>query len=578
MNDSAFETTTDSTYEAPSDQGAALAKKLPLGERLVAEGYLTQEQLELALKVKSRNGGFLGEVLVKLGFITDQVLTDYLAAETDTKVIDVSQMVIDDDLLKLVPYEVALKFKLLPVGIKDRQLTVAMADAFNIIAIDALEKQTRLIVDVVSASESEIIEAIERNYTQSATIDDTISRLMESGIKPTEEEGVDGESPMVRLVDQIIALGIKQGATDIHFEPEEKILRVRMRIDGIVRPEVLLPSDLRPALTARVKLISGMNVTEKRVPQDGRARFHFGNRDVDLRVSALPTSQGESIVIRILESADNRPQFANLGLPKEQQAAVKKILEQPYGMVLVTGPTGSGKTTTLYAGLSEIDSIQRTIFTLEDPVEYAMPQIRQTPIRADVGVTFASGLRSLLRQDPDVILVGEVRDQETAELAVRASMTGHLVLSTLHTNDSIGAIPRLVDMGIEPYLIASSLSAVIAQRLLRSLCNDCKEPHPQAGQLLDDLDLCDEVDKNATYYKASGCTSCAGTGYKGRVAIYEILIIDEDFHEPIVSRANASVLSALFKSKGFNNMLEDGILKAAKGLTSIDEVLRVVKT
>lgn len=578
MTDSVFDNSAPPSYDVPSSEGSSVTNKLPLGERLVDEGYLTQEQLELALKVKSRNGGFLGEVLVKLGFITDQVLTDYLAAETHTKVIDVSQMVIDDDLLNLIPYELALKYKLLPVGSKGQQLTIAMSDAFNIIAIDALEKLTKLVVDVVSAPESEILDAIERNYTQGATIDDTISRLMESGIKPTEEEGVDGESPMVRLVDQIIALGIKQNATDIHFEPEEKILRVRMRIDGIVRPEVLLPSDLRPALTARIKLISGMNVTEKRVPQDGRARFHFGNRDVDLRVSALPTSQGESIVIRILESADNRPQFSQLGLPADQQAAVKKILEQPYGMVLVTGPTGSGKTTTLYAGLSEIDSVQRTIFTLEDPVEYAMPQIRQTPIRADVGVTFASGLRSLLRQDPDVILVGEVRDQETAELAVRASMTGHLVLSTLHTNDAIGAIPRLVDMGIEPYLIASSLSVVIAQRLLRRLCHECKEPHPQSNQTLADLDLCDEVDKHATYYKASGCTTCSGTGYKGRIAIYEILILDEDFHEPIVSRANTNVLSDLFKAKGFNTMFEDGILKAAQGHTSIDEVLRVVKT
>lgn len=552
--------------------------KKPLGERLVDEGFLSKEQLELALKEKSRNGGFLGEVLVRLNFISDEVLTNYLAAETQTKVINVKQMVIDDELLQLIPYEQALKYKVLPIGKQGDELTIAMSDAFDIVAIDALEKLTNLIVVVVSSSESEILEAIERHYSQGVTIDATISRLMKSGVTPTEEEGFDGESPMVRLVDQVIALGIKQGATDIHFEPEEKILRVRMRIDGIMRPEVLLPSDLRPALTARVKLISGMNVTEKRVPQDGRSRFHYGNRNVDLRVSTLPTSQGESIVIRILESADNRPQFENLGLAEDVNKQIKSVLKQPYGMVLVTGPTGSGKTTTLYAGLGEIDSVERSVFTLEDPVEYAMPQIRQTPIKADVGVTFASGLRSLLRQDPDVILVGEIRDQETAELAIRASLTGHLVLSTLHTNDAAGAIPRLIDMGIEPYLLASSLSVVIAQRLVRKVCEDCKEPITNSEQILNSLDVSDKIDKSATYYHGTGCVKCKGSGFKGRVAIYETLVLDEDFHDPIINKANSGQLTDLFRQKGGMTLLDDGILKAAQGLTSIDEVLRVTKT
>ena len=552
--------------------------KKPLGQRLIEEGFLTEEQLELALKEKDRNGGLLGEVLIRLNFISDDVLTNYLAAETHTKVIDVKQMVIDDDLLKLIPYEQATKYKLIPIGQEGDHLTLAMADAFNIVAIDALEKLTKMVIDVVSASEADILEAIERHYTQGATIDDTISRLMNSGVVPTEEEGTSGESPMVRLVDQIVALGIKQRATDIHFEPEEKILRVRMRIDGILRPEVLLPSDLRPALTARVKLISGMNVTEKRVPQDGRVRFHYGHREVDLRVSVLPTNHGESIVIRILESADNRPRFTELGLAEGLQSRILKVLEQPFGMVLVTGPTGSGKTTTLYAGLTEIDTVQRSVFTLEDPVEYSIPQIRQTPIRSDVGVTFASGLRSLLRQDPDVILVGEIRDQETAELAVRASLTGHLVLSTLHTNDAVGAIPRMIDMGIEPYLIASSLSVVIAQRLLRRVCEDCKEPISDSEQILNRLDISSEVDRSATYYRGCGCLKCKGTGYQGRVAIYETLIVDEDFHDPIVSCANAGELSSLFRKKGFNTMMDDGLLKAAQGITTIDEVLRVTKT
>lgn len=576
-------------FEAPRDDasssGAHFTDSIeqtttnkPLGVRLVEEGFLTKGQLDLALKEKNRNGGFLGEVLVRLNFISDEVLTNHLAAETQTKVINIKKMVIDDDLLKLIPVEQAQKYKILPIGREGDRLKLAMADAFNIVAIDALEKSTNFIIDVVSARESDIMEAIERHYIQGSSIDDTISRLMTSGAVRDEDDGLSGESPMVRLVEQIIALGIKQGATDIHFEPAEKILRVRMRIDGIMRPEVLLPSDLRPALTARIKLLSGMNVTEKRVPQDGRVTFQLGYREVDLRVSSLPTSQGESIVIRILESAENRPSFDQLGLEPGLQEKIQEVLNQPFGMVLVTGPTGSGKTTTLYAGLTEVDTVERSVFTLEDPVEYAFPQIRQTPIREDVGVTFASGLRSLLRQDPDVILVGEIRDQETAELAIRASLTGHLVLSTLHTNDAVGAIPRLIDMGIEPYLIASSLSVVIAQRLLRCLCKDCQAPVDNADKILAGLSLSSDVDIHATYYKGEGCLNCKGTGYKGRVAIYEILILDDDFHDPIINSANGGALKAMFKEKGFNSLLDDGLIKAAQGLTSIDEVLRVTKT
>lgn len=578
MSELALEPIGDDTPTSFSALADAKPKNKPLGVRLVEEGFLTNGQLDLALKEKTRNGGFLGEVLVRLNFISDEVLTNYLAAETHTKVINIKQMVIDDDLLKLISFEQAQKYKILPIGREGDRLKLAMADAFNIVAIDALEKSTDLIIDVVSARESDIMEAIERHYAQGTSIDDTISRLMSSGALSDEDEALSGESPMVRLVEQIIALGIKQGATDIHFEPAEKILRVRMRIDGIMHPEVLLPSDLRPALTARIKLLSGMNVTEKRVPQDGRVSFQLGHRQVDLRVSSLPTSQGESIVIRILESAENRPSFDDLGLEPELKEKIKAILDQPFGMVLVTGPTGSGKTTTLYAGLTEVDTVERSVFTLEDPVEYAFPQIRQTPIREDVGVTFASGLRSLLRQDPDVILVGEIRDQETAELAIRASLTGHLVLSTLHTNDAVGAIPRLIDMGIEPYLIASSLSVVVAQRLLRRLCKDCQAPVENAQNILSGLSLSEDVDIQAPYYKGAGCLTCKGSGYKGRIAIYEILIVDEDFHDPIINSANGGELKAMFKKKGFHSMVDDGLIKAAQGLTSIDEVLRVTKT
>ncbi len=552
-------------------------KQKPLGQRLIDEGFLTEDQLELALREKERNGGFLGEVLLKLGFVSDDVLTSNLAAETHTRVIDVQQTVIDEDVLKLVPYEIATRYKILPISQEDRHFTVAMADAFNIVAIDALEKLTGLMLDVVSAPEADILESLERHYAQGATIDDSIERLMQSGTVPTEVDGFNGESPMVRLVDQIIALAIKQRATDIHFEPEENIFRVRLRIDGILRPEVLMPSDLRPALTARIKLISDMNVTEKRVPQDGRIRFLYGNREVDLRVSTLPTNHGESIVIRILESSDNRPQFEELGLSAIDNNRLLEVLNQPFGMVLVTGPTGSGKTTTLYSALGQIDAVQRSIFTLEDPVEYSMPQIRQTPIRNDVGVTFASGLRALLRQDPDVILVGEIRDQETAELAIRAALTGHLVLSTLHTNDAVSTIPRLVDMGVEPYLLSASLSAIIAQRLLRKICEDCKEPLPETDSVREKLGISHQLPADATFWHGKGCAACKGSGYKGRQAIYEVLILDEDFHDPIIAGDNTSALEKLAKEKSMRSMLEDGLSKAVEGITTVEEVLRVVR-
>ncbi|MFK8066681.1 MAG: GspE/PulE family protein [Gammaproteobacteria bacterium] len=553
------------------------ARQKPLGQRLIDAGFLTEAQLELALLEKERHGGYLGEVLVKLGFVTDDILTNNLAAETQTVVIDIEHAVVDQDVLKLVSYETASRYKVIPLVIQGDRLMMAMADAFNIIAIDALEKSTGMTLDVVSAPESDVIESIERHYSQGATIDDTVERLMQTGIAPTEEEGAKGESPMVRLVEQIIALGLKQRATHIHFEPEEKPLRVRMRVDGILRQEVLLPSDLRPALTARIKLISNVNVTEKRVPQDGRIRFVYGNREVDLRVSTLPTNHGESIVMRILESSENRPTFHELGLSENDSEKLLGVLNQPFGMVLVTGPTGSGKTTTLYSALGQIDAVQRSIFTLEDPIEYSMPKIRQTPIRNDVGVTFASGLKALLRQDPDVILVGEIRDQETAQLATRASLTGHLVLSTLHTNDAVGTIPRLIDMGLEPYLLPASLTGIIAQRLLRKICGDCKEPLPDAHSILDKLGLSHSIPENTEFWQGKGCQSCKGSGYRGRQAIYEVLIVDEDFHEPIISGANSAELTKLARQKGMRSMLEDGLDKAAQGITTIDEVLRVVR-
>lgn len=560
---------------APASGGQGSTQK-PLGQRLIELGLITEAQLNLALREQKRDGGYLGEVLVKLGFLSQDALTNNLALETQTRVVDVLNTVVDDEVLGMVPYIMAKQLKVLPISQDEGVLTVALADAFNVVAIDTLEKKTGLQVEIVSAAEADILETIERHYAQGSSIDDTVETLLRDGTGLDEEEGRE-ESSMPRLVDQIIALGIKNRATDIHIEPEEKIMRIRMRVDGVLRQEVLVPSVLRPALTARIKLMADMDVTEKRVPQDGRIRFLFGRREVDLRVSSLPTNHGESVVMRILESADTRPNFRQLGLGEQEFRQVHEVIERPFGMVLVTGPTGSGKTTTLYSSLGEIDAIKRSVFTLEDPVEYSMPMVRQTQIKEDVGMTFASGLRSLLRQDPDVILVGEIRDQETAQLATRAALTGHLVFSTLHTNNAVGAIARLADMGVEPYLLPAALTAVIGQRLLRSICPHCKTPIPNSDQVLDELSFDTSRYQGAQLYKGEGCDQCRGLGYVGRRAIYEVLVLNDNFHDPIMHGAPASELQQLAEDAGMCSMLHDGMRKACAGLTTVEEVLRVVR-
>lgn len=558
------------------DTKANSAEQKPLGQRLIDMGMITEAQLNLALQEKKRNGGFLGEVLVSLGFISQDVLTNNLAMETQTRVVDVLNVVVDTEVLALVPYVTARQLKVMPISLDGDVLTVALADAFNVIAIDSIEKKTGRQVDIVSAAEADILETIERHYAQGSSIDDTVETLLNEGAD-LDDEGERERSSLPRLVDQIIALGIKTQATDIHIQPEEKMVRVRTRVDGVLRQEVFIPDLLQASLTARIKLMADLDVTEKRVPQDGRIRFLYGRREVDLRVSTLPTNHGESVVMRILESADNRPSFNQLGLGDRERMQIEEVIERPFGMVLVTGPTGSGKTTTLYSALGQIDAIKRSVFTLEDPVEYSMPMVRQTQIKSDIGMTFASGLRALLRQDPDVILVGEIRDQETAQLATRAALTGHLVFSTLHTNNAVGAVSRLVDMGVESYLLPAALTAVIGQRLVRRICSDCKVEVADAERVLADLPVDTERFTGAQLYKGEGCSKCRSTGYSGRQAIYEVLVLDERFHDPIMHGAVASELQRLAEEMGMYSMLQDGLRKACEGTTTVEEVLRVVR-
>jgi type IV pilus assembly protein PilB len=558
----------------PLDQPSPAVSK-PLGERLLDAGLLTQPQLDLALSEQKRQGKRLGQVLVDLGFVPAEVIAGTLANESNTELVDIGKTVLDDDLLKLVKRDVALKHKLLPLSLKDGVLTVALADAFDVVAIDRLERETGYTIQVVTAPEDEILEAVAKHYEQSRSIGDTIELIVQGGLA-SEEDPEDG-SPLVRLVDQIIALGIKSKATDIHIEPDERILRVRLRIDGVLRQEALLPKQIQPAVTARIKLLADLDITEKRAPQDGRIHFVFGNSKVDLRVSTLPTNHGESIVMRILDGGRVTLALADLGYSQSDQKLIESLVSRPHGMVLVTGPTGSGKTTTLYTTLGLIDTASKSVFTLEDPIEYSLGMIRQTQVRSDLGMDFASGLRALLRQDPDVILIGEIRDTETAQLAVRAALTGHLVLSTLHTNDAIGAIPRLIDMGIEPYLLPSSLAAIVGQRLVRRNCETCKESAPVPEALLENPTVRELIGETREVWQGRGCDACRNTGFDGRLAIYEILSVDDDLHAPIVQGAPASELLKIARQNGMRSMVEDGVQKALAGHTTLAEVLRVAR-
>ncbi|MEM1263546.1 MAG: ATPase, T2SS/T4P/T4SS family [Pseudomonadota bacterium] len=560
----------------PSDRTQAVRSRQTLGARLKVAGLINDAQLDLALREQKRSGKLLGEVLVELGFVSAEIITQTMARQAQAQMVDVRLSEPDEHTLSKISFETAKRFKAFPLSINQDTLTVAFADAFNVVAIDYVERESEMTINVVTAPEGHILEAIARHYARGRSIEDTIDEIMSDGSLPSEDEAASG-SPLVRLVDQIVSLGIKRGATDIHIEPDEKIVRVRMRIDGVLRQEILIPKPIQPALTARIKLIANLNITEKRIPQDGRIRFEFGQNHVDLRVSTLPINFGESIVLRILDGASSALELTDLGFSAPDTRNVEKLVELPYGMVLVTGPTGSGKTTTLYTALKLVNAEARSVFTLEDPIEYSLGKIRQTQVKPEVGLDFASGLRALLRQDPDVILIGEIRDIETAQLAARAALTGHLVLSTLHTNNAVGVIPRLVDMGVDRYMLPPALSAIVAQRLVRRLCKHCTEERTDSAALIERLGLSEHFEQEPTLYFGQGCEECNFTGFSGRQVIYEILNIDERFHAPIVNGTSAGEIRELAAEAGMVPMFEDGLKKALAGTTTIEEVLRVVR-
>ena len=551
----------------------AEAPKGRLGERLIKAGVISEEQLELALKEQKRTGEFLGELLQHLGFVTEEAISSVLADQAGVSQIDLANYLIDAEVLNLVPEDFARKYKLIPLSFEDNRLTIAMANSFDVFALDEVQKMTHTYVDALSATESDVLNAIEQHYAmkgKSSNLLEEIIHLAESG--SISEEDLAKQSPIIRLVDQLIIQGVKDGATDIHFEPEEKTLRVRYRIDGILQSGPSIPKSLQAPTIARIKIMSDLNISENRLPQDGKIRFYVGKKRVDLRVSTFPTVFGENVVLRILDKSRLILGLNKLGFTVENLNKFKKLLRNTNGIILVTGPTGSGKTTTLYSALSYINNLEKNIITLEDPVEYELPLICQSQINPKAGLTFATGLRSILRQDPDIILVGEIRDSETAEMAIRSALTGHLVFSTLHTNDSAGAIPRLLDMGMEPFLISSSLIGVMAQRLIRLICRNCKEPVEPEEEILEQLNI--ERDGHR-FFQGKGCKECNHTGYKGRFALFEILSISPEIKKLINERAESNLIKKAACKEGMTTLFQDALHRAFQGETTLEEVLRV---
>src|SRR5262245_27116923 len=554
-------------------------------ERVLASGLLTPAQLGLARREQKRPGGPLGQTLVQLGLLSGEALSDFLAKEAIAETVNLRRVPIDQSVLQLVPLDLARRLRAMPVSRTDHMLTVALADPFNVVAIDALHEVTGLGIHVVTAPERDILNSLDLYYRTGDTIDESIDKALEERAEeaaPLEEVltqlgDTDDDAPVIRLVSQIITGAVNSGASDIHFEPEERLMRIRTRVDGILYQEALIPKTMQSAVTTRMKIVADLDVAETRVPQDGRATVAIGGRHVNLRVSSLATAFGENVVARVLDPSSQMVTLDSLGFAPEVERQFRDAVNKPYGVVLVTGPTGSGKSTTLYSVLREVATMEVSTFTLEDPIEYRMSLVRQTQVKEEIGPTFSSGLRALLRQDPDIILVGETRDTETAQLMVRAALTGHLVFSTLHTNDAPGAIPRLVDMGVEPYLLPASLIAVLAQRLVRSICEKCREPLKLPERVFEELSLEPPKGLPLQLWRGAGCADCKHTGYRGRKGIFELMMVDDRFHDPIVHRAGAPEYLRLGREKGMRTMFEDGLIKAIQGITTIEELLRATR-
>jgi type II secretion system protein E len=553
-------------------------KKGRLGEILIARGQITPEQLEEALELQKQSGELIGQILIRLGYVTENEVLHALGEQLGLPVVTITDQSVDPVALGQVPSEFAMRHQLIPLRSEDHTITVAMANPLDVQPLDDLRLVTGCEIKPAIASPSEIKRAIEQFYMEKM-----IQDISEQEADITAEEAPDiadlqrmaTEALVIQLVNLIIHQAVQERASDIHIEPFERELRVRYRIDGVLREVQAPPKRLHPAIVSRIKILADMNIAERRLPQDGRIQLRVSGRRIDIRVSTIPTLYGESVVMRILDKSMGLLTLEELGMQDQALEQFRRLISVPHGMILVTGPTGSGKSTSLYAALMEIYSVEKKIITIEDPVEYQLPGVNQIQVRPNIGLTFASGLRHIVRQDPDVIMVGEIRDPETADIAINAALTGHLVFSTLHTNDAAGAITRLLDMGVEPYLVASTLIGSIAQRLVRRICTKCKTPTTVRPEYLRQIGLTPEDLNGRTLYAGAGCEECGRTGYKGRIGVFEMLTIDDEIRRMIVERASATVIKQYAVSKGMTTLLGDGREKVLEGISTVDEVLRV---
>ena len=554
--------------------------KRHIGQILISQGILTEDQLRIALLEQMKSKLPIGKLLVNLGFVSEATLRDALSEKLGLQSVDLSQIIIDSNAMKLVPRDFALRHHVFPIAL-DRErgvLMVALSDTNNLVAMDQLRARLRgeLELEARLAGDTEIARAIEQYYGHELSIDGILHEIETGEIDYQSLAGA-GEQysqPVVRLIAALLADAVGKNASDIHFEPEQNFLRIRYRIDGVLRQIRSLHKTYWPAMAVRIKVLAKMNIAETRAPQDGRISLSLTGRQVDFRVASQATSHGENVVLRILDRQKGIVPLDGLGLESSQLDLLKRMISRPEGIILVTGPTGSGKTTTLYSILNHINSDTVNIMTMEDPVEYPMTLIRQTSVNEAAKMDFANGIRSLMRQDPDVILVGEIRDEETAEMAFRAAMTGHQVYSTLHTNSAVGAFPRLLDTGVTPEVMAGNMIGIIAQRLIRRLCKHCRQPYTATSAECRLLGV--KADRPPAVYRAVGCDHCDYQGYRGRLAIMEILKLDVEIDELIARRATARELQLAAITKGFRTLADDGARRVLEGTTTLDELMRVV--
>ena len=556
-----------------------------LGQLLLWNNIITQEQLEKALEEQKKTNKKLGSILIEKGFVEEDVLNDFLSKQYGVKSINLSSVEIPKEVIQKIPAQIAKKYALMPLRIKDNKLEIAISDPTNILAFDDLRFITGMNIVPYLSNEASILKAIDKYYGTSKEIDTIVDSLseMESTIDVVSEEEIDkdvknleeesSEEPIIKLANTILIKSIKSRASDIHLEPFENDLRVRYRVDGKLIEMMVLSKTIAPAITSRFKIMAKLNIAEKRLPQDGRIRIKTEGKDIDLRVSTLPTVYGEKTVMRILDRSSVKVSLNELGFEQSDLEKYVKSISSPYGMILVTGPTGSGKTTTLYASLNKINKKDVNIMTAEDPVEYNIEGINQVHIKEDIGLSFAEALRSFLRQDPDIIMVGEIRDTETAEIAIRSALTGHLVFSTVHTNDAPSTIMRLEDMGIEKYLIASSLVVILAQRLVRRICTHCKAEIKVPPNALTELGFSEHDAQTIKIYKGKGCSECNNTGYMGRVALYEVMPVSDRIKEMILHDASVAEIKNQAITEGMSTLRMSGLKKIKEGVTTIEEVM-----